>query len=77
LNSGKFITASTKGLSDTRVNHCGITNHHAYSVLDVFEMSEGSKTYKMLLIRNPRQETSYHGKWNPKDHYSWNEELIN
>ena len=30
----------------------------------------------MLLIRNPRKETQYHGKWNPKDHYSWNDHLI-
>ena len=30
----------------------------------------------MVMIKNPRQETNYYGKWNNKDSVSWTSEFI-
>jgi hypothetical protein len=36
---------------------------HAYTILEAFEMNDGTTTHKMLLVRNPWGVTKYTGNW--------------
>ena len=70
------ITAGNSGIDDTTLNDCGIHNHHAFSILSVFEMNSSDGTsQELMMIRNPRMVTEYKGKWNTADYESWTPEL--
>lgn len=60
--------AGTSGGSDTGRNDCGIATAHAYSILETFELTNGSAApIDMLLMRNPWGITYYTGAWNYLD----------
>ena len=47
------------------VNKTGILLNHAYSLLDVFELTDPQtdKIYKLVRIRNPWGQTEWNGRW--------------
>lgn len=55
-NTNNYImSVGTSGSGDDSVkNNCGIAKSHAYSIIDVFTMTDSAgTTHKMLMVRNP------------------------
>lgn len=61
----------TPGISDHFVNHCGLTNAHAYVVLKAMQLSNGSR---VVQVRNPWGKERYTCDWSD-DSDLWTPEL--
>ena len=72
-------TAIITDSDDSRVNECGLTMNHVYSILDVFTLHDpvfGAIDHRLLIIRDPRanlQQTESNQKWNSDDWASWSQ----
>jgi hypothetical protein len=68
------MTALTHVADWKRDIHCGVTENHAYSILTSFELSlnDGQK-FRLLMMRNPRSEVNYYGRFNAYDQFDWDE----
>lgn len=63
-----LMTAATYGGNDSQFNQCGIAMGHAYSVLQVFQMTKADdEVVDMIVVRNPWGKTSYSWKWHSGD----------
>ena len=65
----------TTGGSDTGRNSCGIATGHAYSIIDVFQLTANGVTTNMLLSRNPWGSTDYSAVYYHGD-ARWTADLI-
>lgn len=65
-NTAKYPASfATAGTNDSGRNACGIAESHAYSILEVFKMTDSSNVeHKMLMMRNPWGIGYYTGLWN-------------
>ena len=60
------LGVGTDGSSDTTYNSCNIPMAHAYAVISVFQMTDGS-SHRMYMIRNPWGTSEYNGNWRSSD----------
>jgi hypothetical protein len=67
--------AGTTGTSDRDTNDCGIAQRHAYSIMAVFEMTDGANNHRMIMLRNPWGATYYTDDWSYTDS-RWTNELV-
>lgn len=71
-----IMSAGSDGTGDDQVsNTCGLAMSHAYAILAAFEMTSGSTTYQMLMLRNPWGTTGYSGTWKNSDR-AWTDALV-
>ena len=78
-----FIASTTidgKETDDTTLNHCGMTNTHAYPILDVFPLYNQFNVFKvdalMYMMRDPRGSnaiTEPNTRWHARDYARWTE----
>lgn len=72
-----IMTADTGGDGDdTKINWCGISKSHSYSILSAFTMNdEKGNAHRCLLMRNPKNRSKYNWVWSHND-TNWTKELI-
>lgn len=73
-----FIMTATTGNSPTHyVKPCGVRSGHAFSIMSTFEIIKANgEIITLIMIRNPREETNYVGKFNDGDSFDWTEDLV-
>lgn len=71
VTSGSYNGPGT----DQESNEDGLPYMHAFSILQVFELSVDGGTERLVQIRNPWGIEKYHGAWSDKDE-RWSDELL-
>ena len=76
-----FIASTTidgKDVDDNTLNHCGLTNSHAYPILDVFPLYNQYNVFKVdhliYMLRDPRGKnmiTKPNTRWRYDDYINW------